>query len=287
MTDETPHSPSAPKPAQSQDAPASREAAVADQLERVVRLLREVFGEEIIGAYLHGSAVLAGLRRDSDVDILAVCRQPTTPEVRRPLIQGLLEISAGWPPVFPSRSLELTLVASSELQPWRYPPAVELQFGEWHREKMQQGLEPWARHDPDLAPQIAIAVQGNRPLFGPPPADVFPPIPRADLLDAMAGSLDLLLPGLLADDTRFAVLTFTRIWFTVSTGQFVNKDIAADWALPRLPPEHQPVLRRARAAYLGEEPERWDDLRPHLQPFADHLIAEIKHALASASREAK
>ncbi len=260
---------------------------VADQLDRTVRLLHDVLGTNAIGAYLHGSAVLGGLRPQSDLDILAVCHRPTTLDTRRRLIDGLLAISSGWPPKAPLRPLELTLVASTEIRPWRFPPSIELQFGEWYRQDLEQGREPWDRVYPDLAPLIVMARQGNHPLFGPPPAEVFEPIPRTDLMRAIAGDLDVLIPGLHAEETRVAVLTFARIWMTVTTGEFATKDAAAAWALPRLPHEHRPVLERARAIYLGHEEDRWDDMRSLLQPYADHLITEITRAWAmTESRQA-
>ena len=64
----------------------------------------------------------------------------------------------------------------------------------------------------------------------------------------------------LDDDTRNVVLTLARIWTTLGTGEFRSKHAAADWALERLPEEHRAVLARARAIYLDDEPERWDDL---------------------------
>jgi hypothetical protein len=61
-----------------------------------------------------------------------------------------------------------------------------------------------------------------------------------------------------------------------------DKDEAAAWALGRLPPEHRPPLARARAVCLGEEPDRWDDLRPRLRPCADHVTAEIARRAPAA-----
>jgi predicted nucleotidyltransferase len=257
--------------------------STAQQLDRLVALLREVFGDDVIGAYLHGSAVMGGLRPHSDIDVLGVLARPATTEEKRRLIDGLLAISSGWPPRSPLRPIELTLVVHSEIRPWRYPPTIELQFGEWFRKDIEQGRdEPWDRVYPDLAPLLAMVLQGNRPLFGPPPAQLIDPIPQEDLVHAIAGDLDALLPGLFEEDTRFAILTMARIWMTVTTGAFTTKDAAADWALPRLPAEHREVLERARAIYVGEHTDHWDDLRPKLQPYADHLFKEIRTSLEFA-----
>ena len=43
----------------------------------VIAIVRDVLGEALIGAYLHGSAVLGGLRPTSDIDVLAVIDRPT------------------------------------------------------------------------------------------------------------------------------------------------------------------------------------------------------------------
>jgi len=43
-----------------------------EQIAHVLAALRDALGDELIGAYLHGSAVLGGLRAQSDIDVLAV-----------------------------------------------------------------------------------------------------------------------------------------------------------------------------------------------------------------------
>ena len=54
------------------------EDAERRQLGRVVDLLREVLGPDVVGAYLFGSAVIGGLQRESDLDVLAVSARRTT-----------------------------------------------------------------------------------------------------------------------------------------------------------------------------------------------------------------
>ncbi len=55
-----------------------------------------------------------------------------------------------------------------------------------------------------------------------------------------------------------------------------TKDAAADWVLPRLPPEHRPVLEHARAIYLGDAADEWGDLRPRVRPHVDRVLGEIQ-----------
>jgi streptomycin 3"-adenylyltransferase len=170
----------------------------------------------------------------------------------------------------------LTVVVESEIRPWHYPPAFDFQYGDWLRSEFESGnVEPWpTTTNPDLASLIAMVLLANAPLFGPSPAEIFDPVPQRDLVSAMVEGVDALL-GDLDWDTRNVVLTIARIWSTMATGEIRSKDAAADWALPRLPEEHRAVLARARAIYLGDEEERWDDIMSRVRPHADNVVAEI------------
>ncbi len=232
-----------------------------------------MLGASTIGAYAHGSVVLGRLRPLSDVDLLVVTLRRTTAAERRALVDGLLRISR-WPPV-DRRPVELTVVVQSDVRPWRYPPVMDLQFGEWLRAGLERGVPPDPpAPTPDLAPVLAMVLAGNRPLVGPPPAEVLDPVPPDDLCRAMRD----VVPGLLADlddDTRNVLLTLARVWTTLATGQIRSKDAAADWALERLPDEHRPVLAHARAVYLGEADEDWTELAPRVGPHVDHVLGQI------------
>jgi predicted nucleotidyltransferase len=251
------------------------------QLDRVVTLVREVLGPDAVGAYLFGSAVLGGLRSESDLDVLVVSMRPTRREEKQRLIERLLAFSGRSAPHGRWRRVELTIVVESEIKPWRYPPSFDFQYGDWLRGEFESGnLEPWpTTTNPDLAALITMVLLGNTPVFGPAPDEMFDPVPHEDLVSAIVGDIDALL-GDLDRDTRNVILTLARIWSTVATGVIRTKDAAADWALTRLPEEHRAVLARAREIYLGAEEEGWDDIRPHVRPYADWVVAEINRLVS-------
>jgi streptomycin 3"-adenylyltransferase len=253
------------------------------QLDEVLTLVGEVLGPDVVGAYLHGSSVLGGLRPRSDLDILVVSRRPTTRDEKRRLVDRLLIVSRANPPG-PRRPVELTIVVQSQIRPWRYPPRFDFQYGDWMRQEFEHGnLEPWpSATNPDLASLITMVLLGNRPLLGPPAAEVLDPVPRGDYLRATVGDIDKLLEDL-DWDTRNVILTLARIWSTVATDFIRSKDAAASWALSYLPQEHRLVVARARAIYLGEEDERWDDIKPRIRPCVDYIIGEIRRLAVGAS----
>lgn len=242
---------------------------MAEQLDQAVALVREVLGDELVGLYLFGSAVLGGLTPTSDLDLLAVSRRPTAPAERSRLVEGLLALSMR------PRHLELTVVVQSQIRPWRYPPQMDFQYGDWLRDELERGEIPPPAANPDLAALITMTLLNGRPLVGPPAADVFAPVPPEDLVRAGVDEID----GILADletDTRNMLLTLARIWCTAETGEIRSKDAAADWAIPHLPVEHRPVLERARDGYRSGDYGTWDDL--DVRACADDVVGEIRRS---------
>ena len=167
----------------------------AGQLQSIVQLVSGVFGSDVLGAYLHGSAVLGGLRPTSDLDVLVVLDRPTTATQRRTLVEGLLEMSGARAHNGPARPVELTVVVASAVTPWRYPPRQEFLYGEWLRDTYELSGAPQPEPAPDLSILITMVLQGNAVLVGPPPAQLLDPVPRDDLFrGAVAG-----IPHFLSD----------------------------------------------------------------------------------------
>ncbi|MGY0007649.1 aminoglycoside adenylyltransferase family protein [Micromonospora sp. I033] len=245
-----------------------------DQVQEIVSLVGRALGPAVIGSYLHGSSVLGGLKPASDVDVLVVSRRTMTDPERRQLLNGLLGISGSRNQ---ARPVELVVVVQSAVRPWRFPPTCDFLYGEWLRQEFEAGGPPQPVPMPDLALLVTMALAGDHPLTGPPPAQVLDPVPHADLVRATVAGIPGLLQAL-DDDTRNVLLTLARIWTTLATGQIRSKDAAADWALTRLPPAHRPVLDHARELYLHRRytEETWsDELMAQVRPHADHVVAEI------------
>ncbi len=253
-----------------------------DQLAQTAGLVSDVLGPDLLGTYLHGSAVLGGLAPASDLDVLAVTRRSLDGRQRRALLAGLLEISGLTAAV---RPVELTVVVQSEVRPWRFPPTGDFLYGEWLRDTLRASGPPMPEPMPDLALALTMVLAGDHPLTGPPPAELLDPVPHTDLVRASVESIPGLLADL-ADDTRNVLLTLARIWTTLATGHVVPKHTAADWALTHLPAQHRPALQHARDLYLTTlyEDEVWprelmEQVRPHVDEVLARTLALRRHPL--------
>ena len=107
--------------------------------------VRGVLGEDLVGAYLHGSAVLGGFRPDSDIDVIVVSARKTTLEEKRRLIALLLSISGRSAAPRSGRPIELDIVVESGVRPWRYPPGpFDFHYNSWGGiDSRRESTEPW------------------------------------------------------------------------------------------------------------------------------------------------
>ena len=185
------------------------------QILECVNLVKEIFGQNLLGMYLYGSSVVGGLQKYSDIDLFIVSSRATTREEKAKLVTALLKISGIY---MKSKELpiEMTIVEKAEINPWHYPPKFDFQYGEWLREQFEDGnIEPWPTKEmSDLALLITQILLASTTLVGAHSDQLLCKVPYKDFMTATMDAL----PNLMSDldsDTRNVLLTFARIWSTV------------------------------------------------------------------------
>ncbi|MXQ13106.1 aminoglycoside adenylyltransferase family protein [Microvirga makkahensis] len=244
-----------------------------------LKIVEELFDGSLLAVYLHGSAVSGGLRPRSDVDLLVVTECPMTDVMRSDLVTSLLRISGRHPasPAGP-RCIELMVFLKSDLSASAYPARSEFVYGEWMREAFEAGDLPEPVSNPELTLALAQARQEARALIGPGAEELLPRIPDAHVRQAMSDALPPLLDNL-AGDERNILLTLARMWRTATTGGFVPKDVAAEWAIPRLPEDIAEVLICARDAYLDRINDTLKARQVEVRRAASYLHQQITRML--------
>jgi streptomycin 3"-adenylyltransferase len=252
--------------------------AIPKQANQALEIILELFENTVVGVYLYGSAVMGGLRVNSDVDILAIVNQSLTDAARSKLVARLMDISGKIGNEAQLRSLEVTVINLNDVMPWSYPPKKEFIYGEWLRDEYEKGQIHGAVYDSDLTILLAQARENSIPLFGPEASDILEDVPMADIRRAIKDSLPELIESLEGDE-RNVILTLARMWLTVATGEISSKDVAADWAIPRLPAEQANLLEMAKKAYLGERIDKWQGLEKETAELANSMKKAIETCL--------
>ena len=236
--------------------------AVEAQLERIVSGLRARLGETLLGVYLHGSLAMSGFNpRHSDIDLLAVTRQPLPPEGKCSTAALLLEVSRQPAPV------EISVLAWDDLHPWQHPARFDLHYSESWRERYTQalageavdtaGIEARAAQprptDGDLAAHVTVVRARGRVLYGLPIAEVFPVVPAADYLNSIDADLEWAQSQA---NPAYQTLNVCRTMAFLADGGVRSKAEGGVWGLAHLPESFHSLIQAALAVYQrGAEPD--------------------------------
>ncbi|GEN48505.1 aminoglycoside nucleotidyltransferase ANT(9) [Ligilactobacillus pobuzihii] len=245
------------------------------QAMQALKIVEELLESSIVGVYLFGSAVKGGLRINSDIDVLVVVNQRLSEPTRKKLTENLMSVSGKIGDEKGMRYLELTVINEEDSVPWQYPPRSEFVYGEWLRSEFENGQIPEPNFDPDLAIVLAQAREHSVSLFGTNLSTILDPIPITDIRKAIKQSLPELIEGIKGDE-RNVILTLARMWQTMDIGEISPKDVAADWALPKLPKQQAEVLDIARRAYLGKYNDDWDGMEAEIMSLVNHMRGKIE-----------
>lgn len=254
---------------------------IKHQINDFVDAISQISGDNLIGAYLHGSLAMGCFNPErSDLDLLLVVRDSLSPQMKLDLARLCLERSGQPSP------MELSFVRQAGLQPWQYPTPYEFHFSEDWRERLNDDLSSGAWQgwpegeslaDPDLAAHIMTIRRRGLCLSGQPIGDALPDVPGEDYLASILADVDWALERL-ADNPVYVVLNLCRIYRYLVEDYVGSKDEGGIWALAYLPEEHRSFVHQALQVYRGNAPVMNCDCN-HLAHFVDSLYEKI-HQLA-------
>ena len=250
----------------------SPRADVDRLVDHVAASIRRELGDQLVGLYLYGSVVTSGFEPGlSDIDLLAA----TAGDVDDVTLQRLREMHAAivaWHPAWEDR-IEVAYLSCEGLQTFRdrrtsmaiISPGEPLHY----RSAGADWLMNWY-----------LVRERGRTLFGPPPAELIPPIATDALIEALreharwrARTMED-VRGLPAQS--YTVLTMCRTLRTHQTGQLVSKREAAIWTADAYP-AWSDLIRQVLAWRERMAEYRNDDSAP--RPDVRAFIAMVARAV--------
>ncbi|TDC19665.1 DUF4111 domain-containing protein [Streptomyces sp. 8K308] len=199
---------------------------------------------DLVGVYLHGSAVLGGFdAARSDVDVLVVVSEPGEGAARRRMGEAIAATAARCP----GAGLELSVITAAT--------ARELGDCPFEVHVNTTGAEPvivpgaGPGGDLDLVLHAAVCRERGRAVLGPPPAEVFGSPPRQRILAAMAADLRWAIDG---GQAAYAVLNACRAVRFAEESRLCSKVDGARWYLARHP--DAATVTAALARHGGDGP---------------------------------
>ncbi|MGW4461390.1 aminoglycoside adenylyltransferase domain-containing protein [Micromonospora sp. NPDC004704] len=203
---------------------------------QVATVLRTLPGTDLVGLYLHGSAVLGGFSpAHSDVDLLAVVGRNTgeAGQYRLGTAVGRTVDRC------PGRGLELTVITAATA---RAPGGCPFEVRVAGTATGTPHVIPGSGHpgDPEIVLHLEVCRRYGLAVTGPPPDRVFGPVPAHRLREAICGQLDW---ALVQGAQGYAVLNACRALRFLADGNLCAKVEAGRWYLSRSP--HHPLVAEA------------------------------------------
>lgn len=241
-------------------------------LKRFTHMSREIFGKNLIGIYLHGSAAMGCFNpTKSDLDLILVVAAPLTDDERKRFLQGLLALI----PAAPAKGLELSIVLRSVCAPFVYPTPYEFHFSNSHLDLALRDPDAYIQKlrgtDKDLAAHFTIINHYGVTLYGEAREKVFGPVPRENYLDSLWYDIEN-APGDILEDPVYVTLNLCRVLAFVREGLVLSKKAGGEWGLKNLP-QYSGLISSALRAYAGGQLMPAD---PLAKDFAEKLLEMIQ-----------
>jgi hypothetical protein len=229
-------------------------------LDELVKALRGVLADDLLGVYAGGSWALGGYEPGrSDLDVAAVVRFPLAGEAKRAVVGAARHEALPCP----ARGLELVVYEQAAVGEPTAAATFELNLNTGARMAFRADEAPVPGELHWFALDRAILREHGVALLGPPPAEVFAEIPRELLLPVLAD----VLRWYREDGDRYdAVLNACRALLFAEEGRWASKQAAGRWALGRLGDDE------LAAGALRQEPLD----RAHVGAFLTWSVARLE-----------
>jgi hypothetical protein len=241
---------------------------VAEYHRELARRLEVVLGARLLGVYAGGSFGLADFDpARSDLDVFAVSGDTVTTGEKGVIVAELRHESLPCP----ARGLEFVLYPEATARTASAEAGFVLNLNTGAEMEFRVDEEPGAVERHWFPLDRAIVRETGVALLGPPPAELFAPIPRPLLVPVVREALEWnLAAGRSVDDNT--VLNTCRALRWLREDVWSSKSGAGAWALPRVADAElveAALARRNRSAELGRE---------RVVRFVESVLAELEPA---------
>lgn len=175
--------------------------------------------DNLVGVYLHGSIAMGCFNpKTSDVDLLVICKKEITNDIKRRIIDKLLEMTKG-----NRNQLEMSIILERYFSDFVYPTPFELHY--FHPKYLTDenyicGGEGF--YDPDLAGHIMVTYHRGITLCGKEVKEVFKPIDKQFYIDSIFNDVQEAIPGITKKPVYFT-LNLCRVMYFLNDGIVSSK----------------------------------------------------------------
>ena len=241
--------------------------------ETFAKQTREILGSNLVGIYLHGSAVMGCYHEEkSDIDLLVVIRDGLSEKDKLRYMDMVVDLNTQ----APSKGMELSLIKQSVCKPFVYPTPYELHFSNGHlaryKANPREYVEKMTGTDKDLAAHITILYHRGQCLWGEAIQHVFEAVDEAVYFDSIWYDVEQAEEEILKNPV-YMVLNLCRVLAFKKEKLILSKQEGGNWGLLNLPEKYHRLIKDALTDYTAVGV--MNACEKEAKNFAAYMIAAI------------
>lgn len=233
-----------------------------------------ILGDNLIGIYLHGSAVMGCFNtRKSDVDLLVVVKDEVSKEHKRKFMDMVVALNER----VPEKGIEMSIVKESVCNPFVYPTPFELHFSiahlNWYWSNPQDYVERMNGTDKDLAAHFTIIYHRGKKLYGRAIKEVFSEVSSEAYMDSIWSDIADAKEEII-ENPMYMTLNLCRVLAYKREGLILSKKEGGEWAVKCLKkPEYKEMISEALKEYQTGEAMAINN--SVAMEFAEYMLEQI------------
>jgi len=222
-------------------------------LDKIVEYSRQIFKNNLIGIYLHGSMAMGCFNTmKSDLDILVIVENKITDLQKRMYMDAIVDLNDN----APTKGIEMSLVQSAYCKNFAYPTPFDLHFStmhlDWYKNNPKEYIEKMNGTDHDLAAHFVITKNRGIVLYGKAISDVFGEIPSEAYFDSIKRDI-IECQDEVIDNPIYIILNLCRVLAYVQDKLVLSKKEGGEWGIENIDDKYQGLIKEALECYSSDQ----------------------------------
>ena len=246
--------------------------------EKFVKRNRDILQDNLVGIYLHGSAVMGCFNaKTSDIDLLVVINSDMSGEEKRRYMDMVVELNT----FAPTKGIELSIVKKSVCKPFVYPTPFELHFSiahlGWYKNNPHDYILKMNGTDKDLAAHIMIIYHRGLCLYGEEIRTIFEDVGREVYFDSIWNDIEHAEKDII-ENPVYITLNLCRVLAYKQENLILSKQEGGKWGLKYVPARYSQLIQQALDEYASVGAMELDEkeAKEYAKYMIEHIIARLR-----------
>ncbi|MPM80524.1 hypothetical protein SDC9_127571 [bioreactor metagenome] len=240
-------------------------------LDIIVEGYKNILDKNLVGIYLHGSLAMGCYTTDSDIDFVALVKEPIDISIKKAIIESIMHLKD-----LPKKGIEMSVVLDKYAREFVYPTPFALHYSDAHKNKYISDCNYicGGYTDKDLAAHFTIIKHKGICLYGKRIEEAFNDIPTKYYIDSIRSDIENAREDII-ENTVYITLNLCRVLYYVKENVISSKLEAGNWAKEEVPQQYGKIVEDAVKIYSSKLGQM-EYNKELLINYADYMLKEIE-----------